>query len=699
MMGMMAMERSFAWGDYTWTEMTSNTSGDLEGVWGSSASDIFAVGEDGVIVHYDGNPEGEWENMPISPSRPNSLPQNYKWRFFDIWGSSPTNVFAVGYGLGGAIYHYDGDSWTEMKTPFQPTNRGMSFDGIWGNSATNVFVVGSGGAILHYNGETWSKMSNKSSYRFHHLNGVWGSSANDVFAVGNNGNGTGGTILHYDGSEWKEQKTTTEYLRGVWGTSSNNVFAFGRRGTILHYDGEKWTEQSSGTSGHLLNAWGSSEDNVLAVLSSSGQMSHYNGSHWKTRWKSDFNEIFEDIWGVRGDVFVVGWSGTILHGHDDSIVNVAQASCQLYAVHDEKRNDSQFFTVSLDDLTVSELGPMYKGHDIESLAIHPETNMIYAASGDDVTNGKPGHFYRVDGETGKLIPVGSTGFNEIEDLAFGPDGTLYAWAKGEGLITIDLATGKGTLVFPDKTPIEGLTLKKNEGNVFFGAVGTDLLRYDGATDTLEVICPNGLLGETEALEITPDGLITADGLLLIGTHKVPFGLHAFDAQTCQVIEADETLSNQYNDVEGIAVPVAACSSTSSSCAALAQEDLQVFEAIFMEPFVLYMAIRSMVVVDYDITGEWPIPLSTSITPPTGNYTAGFVSGPLHLEATMRSQAELEAALAAFNLDKANKACLAEVAGKVIRFNFNPSTRIWSCSVNLPNGVPPQHLDLFPMKCD
>ncbi len=39
---------------------------------------------------------------------------------------------------------------------------------------------------------------------------------------------------------------------------------------------------------------------------------------------------------------------------------------------------------------------------------------------------------------------------------------------------------------------------------------------------------------------------------------MPFGLHAFDAETCEIIDADKTLSNQFNDVEGIAVPVAAC---------------------------------------------------------------------------------------------------------------------------------------------
>ncbi|RKZ74331.1 MAG: hypothetical protein DRR19_30195, partial [Candidatus Parabeggiatoa sp. nov. 1] len=92
-----------------------------------------------------------------------------------------------------------------------------------------------------------------------------------------------------------------------------------------------------------------------------------------------------------------------------------------------------------------------------------------------------------------------------------------------------------------------------------------------------------------------------------------------------------------------------------------------------------------------------------ITPPTGNFTAGFVSGdeppdyPTYLEATMRSQAELEAALADLGY-VANETCLAEIAGKAIRFNYSDNTSSWTCSVDLPdgNGVPPQYLDLFPM---
>ncbi len=124
--------------------------------------------------------------------------------------------------------------------------------------------------------------------------------------------------------------------------------------------------------------------------------------------------------------------------------------------------------------------------------------------------------------------------------------------------------------------VEGLTLSKEpENTVFYGSMNTELWIYDMEAGTLKVACTN-LLGETEALEITPEGLlligthnVNAIKLSLgehIGsplqpqlrvTHNVPFGLHAFDAQTCQVIEADE-LSNQFNDVEGIAMPVAAC---------------------------------------------------------------------------------------------------------------------------------------------
>jgi len=188
---------------------------------------------------------------------------------------------------------------------------------------------------------------------------------------------------------------------------------------------------------------------------------------------------------------------------------------------------------------------------IESLAIHPETNMIYAASGDNTE--QKGHLYLVDGKTGELFPIGSTGFKEIEDLAFDSNGTLWAWAKGDGLIIIDPTTGIGTLMLVSNVSVEGLTLSKEPyQTIFYDSVNTELWSYDMNANKLEVSCTN-LFGETEALEMM------SDGQLLVGTHNVAFGLHAFNPQTCQIIMADATLSNKFKDVEGIALPIAACS--------------------------------------------------------------------------------------------------------------------------------------------
>jgi YD repeat-containing protein len=232
---------------------------------------------------------------------------------------------------------------------------------------------------------------------------------------------------------------------------------------------------------------------------------------------------------------------------------VTPASCQLYAVNDKGLNHSQFLTIPLDTHEVNPLGPLYPDYDIEALAIHPETNLIYAASGDDAMNGNNGYLYLVDAQTGELFSIGYTGFNEIEDLAFGSDGTLWAWAKGDGMITIDLATGVGTLAIPSDKLVEGLTLSKEPNRtVFYGSVNTELWIYDLEADTLDVACTN-LLGETEALEMMPDGL------LLIGTHQdTTFSLHAFDSKICQIVVEADIPTEQFNDVEGIALPVEVC---------------------------------------------------------------------------------------------------------------------------------------------
>jgi hypothetical protein len=151
---------------------------------------------------------------------------------------------------------------------------------IWGSSSTDVFAVGSKGTILHYDGSSWNRMNSGTTYL---LRGVWGSSPSDVFAVGHNWELE--IILHYDGTSWSEMSRGTMMgLYSVWGSSPSDVFAVGEgvrhydgnswNDTILHYDGSIWSSMSSGTTDLLYDIWVSSHTDVF-VVGDGGTILHY----------------------------------------------------------------------------------------------------------------------------------------------------------------------------------------------------------------------------------------------------------------------------------------------------------------------------------------------------------------------------------------------------------------------------------------
>ena len=85
-----------------------------------------------------------------------------------VWGASSADVFAVG--DGGTIIHYNGKSWSKM-------NSGTTNDlaGVWGTSADDIFAVGAHGTMLYYNGNSWRSVADNNT---NDLVGVWGGFLN-----------------------------------------------------------------------------------------------------------------------------------------------------------------------------------------------------------------------------------------------------------------------------------------------------------------------------------------------------------------------------------------------------------------------------------------------------------------------------------------------------------------------------------------
>ena len=85
----------------------------------------------GIILHYNGR---GWK----------TLCSDTGYALHNVWGSSPSDVFVVGYE--GVIQHYDGKNWTTVLAGI------TSLSAVWGSSSSDVFAVGEYGAILHYSG-------------------------------------------------------------------------------------------------------------------------------------------------------------------------------------------------------------------------------------------------------------------------------------------------------------------------------------------------------------------------------------------------------------------------------------------------------------------------------------------------------------------------------------------------------------------
>jgi hypothetical protein len=276
----------------------------FQAVWGSASNNVFAVGY-GAIFHYDGS---SWSEMDTET-------------YYDlngIWGSSSSDVFAVGATIGGekgVILHYDGNQWTLMNSG---THSYLS--DIWGNSSSDVFAVGEKGTILHYDGNNWTSMNSRTDSG---LNSIWGSSSADVFAVGEEG-----TILHYNGNQWTRTNVGTNsfYINSIWGSSNTNVFAVGRdnsngRHTILHYNGNQWTPMNTGINAYdLRSIWGSSGTSLFAAgwdnMTHNQTIFRYNGNQWipMNTGIIDPSHYINNIWGSSStDIFAVGERDTILH--------------------------------------------------------------------------------------------------------------------------------------------------------------------------------------------------------------------------------------------------------------------------------------------------------------------------------------------------------------------------------------------------
>jgi len=269
-----------------WQTMTSPVVQDLNAIWGRSRTDIYAVGNNGVILHYDGI---SWRNQMSSVQ--NDL--------YAIWGNE-TDIYIVG--ENGLILKHEYQTW-------EPMTSGTTNDllDIWGITENDIIIVGKKGTILRNTSGVWLEMASRTLST---LNSVWGNTG-PIYACG-----SGGKIMRYMDNQWTPLTSQTfNSLNALWGHLDNDLlYTVGDSGIILQKHSGAWSETIVDNFVNLHTIWGFSDGKVFAGGYHGTILFHDIARPEWTPMITSTTHTIKDIWGTSSqDIYAVGENGLILH--------------------------------------------------------------------------------------------------------------------------------------------------------------------------------------------------------------------------------------------------------------------------------------------------------------------------------------------------------------------------------------------------
>ncbi|MBF0452179.1 MAG: hypothetical protein HQK75_15865 [Candidatus Magnetomorum sp.] len=326
-----------------WQTMPSPVNQTLNAIWGRSRTDIYAVGNKGIILHFDGN---TWRNQ-TSPVQTD---------LYAIWGNT-TDIYIVG--ASGIILKQEYQTWVPMTS-------GTENDllDIWGITTSDLIVVGKKGTILRNTSGVWYEMASRTLAT---LNSVWGT-AGPVYACG-----SGGKLLQMTDNRWNPiTGQTFNTLNSIWGETDQFFYTVGASGVILKYQSGTWSESIYDSFVNLHTIWGFPDGKVFAGGYNGTVLFHdISRPEWSPM-NTDTQSTINDIWGTSSqDVYAVGEQGLILHLKQSLLMT---GPLEVYETDLEKTYDIHLVYALNEDLVVS-----MKSSDPSNISV-PEELVIPAGA-------------------------------------------------------------------------------------------------------------------------------------------------------------------------------------------------------------------------------------------------------------------------------------------------------------------------------
>ncbi len=310
--------------DYVWEVDTSNTPGGMINcIWGSSPTDVWAVGNSPYVSHSE-----IWHYGGISWEMFTDI--SYYWNPSSMFGFSENDIW-IG-GGGGDFYNYDGNSWEKIYDYENNTLECMTINAIWGENPSNIYAIALAlkpgnnidvySLILHYDGNVWKEVfRNDKTIQYYAMRGY----KNDLYIVGQ--------------TDWSTSKVFTKIykysnnsLKEIYSIRSNQIigcdleiigkelyFMIGK--SLMKYNDTTFTEiLKFDYENYASYVCGRNEKDMFFFMHDG--IIHYNGIDYQYIYEFPLNEImlFSPPTIFENDIFITameinGNKNRIIHGH------------------------------------------------------------------------------------------------------------------------------------------------------------------------------------------------------------------------------------------------------------------------------------------------------------------------------------------------------------------------------------------------
>jgi hypothetical protein len=262
--------------------------------------DGWAVGERGVILHWDGTDFKKFESpVDITLRRVLAISADSAWAIGDrtVWDAAHGMVWRSEW------LRWDGHAW---RVFYNPVSMGSVVDVSFVTGADGWAILQDGDpadpaySFFRWNGSAWIRFGEAPV-----LNALAMVAADDGWAVGGKG-----VILHWDGTQWSPvDSPTNNDLNGVAFYSADVGWAVSRQGEIIRYIAGQWLTYSGLAPAPRTIALNSEGGGWMLGLWQSGDvMLFWNGNDW-VKYLGAFpdGEVLSIVAPEPGEAWAVGW--------------------------------------------------------------------------------------------------------------------------------------------------------------------------------------------------------------------------------------------------------------------------------------------------------------------------------------------------------------------------------------------------------